>query len=67
MSHALCSMKRGLNASAKGIDSGQPAQLAQADLGRDLSLSVNFRHSKTQSLPHMCVVKEIKKVAAMDV
>ena len=32
-----CPMERGLNAFAKSIDSGQPAQSAQADLSRNFS------------------------------
>ena len=32
---------RGLTASAKSIDSGQPAQSAQADLSRNFSLVAN--------------------------
>ena len=35
-------MKRGLNASAKSIDPGQPAQSAQADLSRYFLLLVIF-------------------------
>ena len=31
---SIYSVKRGQNASAKSIDPGQPAQSAQADLGR---------------------------------
>ena len=34
-------MKRGLNAFAKSVDPRQPAQSAQADMGRNFSLSVN--------------------------
>ena len=35
-------MTRGLNASAKSIDPGQPAQSEQADLGRNFSRRLNF-------------------------
>ena len=35
-----------LDTSAKIIDSGQPAQSAQADLGRKILLRVNFLHIK---------------------
>ena len=38
----LCEKGGGLNAFAKSIDSCQPAQSAQADLGRNFSLSLNF-------------------------
>ena len=41
-----CCVKRSLNASAKGIDSCQLAQSAQADLSRNFSLSLNFLHVK---------------------
>ena len=34
-------MKRELNAFAKNIDPGQPAQFAQADIGRNFLLFVN--------------------------
>ena len=34
-------MKRGVSAFAKSIDSGQPAQSAQADLGRTFWLSLH--------------------------
>ena len=37
-----CSVKRGLNASAKSIDPGQPARSAQADLGRNVLPCFNF-------------------------
>ena len=32
-----CSVKRGLNPSAKSFDSCQPAQYAQSDIGRNFS------------------------------
>ena len=35
-----------VSASAKSIDSGQPAQSAQADLGRYILFIVNFSHAK---------------------
>ena len=35
-------VERELNASAKSVDPGRPAQSAQADLGRNFLLSVNF-------------------------
>ena len=41
-----CSVKRGLNASAKSIEQCQPAQSAQADMDRNFSLSLNFLHVK---------------------
>ena len=37
-----CSVKRGLNAFAESIDLCQPAQSAQADMGQNFSLSLNF-------------------------
>ena len=39
-------MKRELNASAIGIDPGQPGQFAEADLGRNFLLLVNVLHIK---------------------
>ena len=39
-----------VNTSVKRIDSGQPAQSAQADLGRTYLLLVNFLHIKTIDL-----------------
>ena len=36
-------MTRALNTSSKSFGPGQPARTAQADLGRNLSLLVNFR------------------------
>ena len=45
------SMKMVLYASTKGIDSGQPAHFAQADLSRYILLSVNFLYiNKSQGL-----------------
>ena len=43
MSNSLCK-EGGFNTSAKSIDSGQPAQTAQADLGRIFLLLVYFLH-----------------------
>ena len=40
------SMKKESNASSKSIDTDQPAQSAQADLGRNFLLLVNFLHIK---------------------
>ena len=45
MSHE-CSVKKGLNAFANSIDPRQPAQSAQADVGRNFSISFNFLHVK---------------------
>ena len=45
-----CSVvKRGLNVLANGIDSCQPARTAQADMGRNFSLFLNFCMSKDKS------------------
>ena len=41
-----CSVKRGINASAKRFGSGQPARDAQADLSRICLLSIFFLHAK---------------------
>ena len=41
-----CCLKRSLNAFAKSIDPCQPAQSAQADMGRYFSPSLNFLHVK---------------------
>ena len=41
-----CSVKIDHNASAKRIDTGQPAQSAQADLDQNASLLVNFLRVK---------------------
>ena len=41
-----CSVKRDLNALAKSVDPCQPAQSAQADMGRHFSPSLNFLHIK---------------------
>ena len=38
-------LKRGLDAFANSIGSDQPAQSAQADLGRNFLLLVNFRRT----------------------
>ena len=38
----LCSVNRGLNAFPKSIDPCQPAQFAQADMGRDFLLSLKW-------------------------
>ena len=46
-------MKRGLNTHAKRIDSGQPAQSAQADLGRNVLKLTNILHVKEQDCPIM--------------
>ena len=40
------SAEKGLNAFAKSFDSYQPAQSAQADMGRYFSLSFSFLHAK---------------------
>ena len=40
--------QRGLNASAKSIDPRQPAQSAQADMGRNFSLPLDYMHVKGQ-------------------
>ena len=40
------SVKTGLHAFAKSIDSGQPARNAQTDLGRNFLLLANFMHIK---------------------
>ena len=39
-------MKRGLNASTKSIDPGQPVQSSQAALDRNFLPLVNFQHMK---------------------
>ena len=39
--------------SAKSIDSGQPAQFAQADLSRYFLLLINFLHITRKSKPHI--------------
>ena len=49
--YELFSVKKGLDASAKSIDSDQPAQSAQSDLGRNFSLSVIFQHVKGPVYP----------------
>ena len=41
-------MKRGFHGFAKDIDSRQPAQSAQADMGRNFSLSLIFLHVEGQ-------------------
>ena len=41
-----CSVKRSLNASAKGIDSCQSAQSAEADLSRNFSQTLKFLYVK---------------------
>ena len=46
-----CFVKRGLEAVAKNIDSGQPAQSAQADVGRNLSLNGRFSLCPRTNLP----------------
>ena len=46
----LLYVKRGFNASAKSIDPGQPAQNAQADLGRYFLPSVNCLYIKGRVL-----------------
>ena len=40
--HESCSVERGINAFGKTIDSCQPAQSVQTDMGRNLSLSLDF-------------------------
>ena len=40
--YEFASKKRGVKASAKNIDACQPAQSAQADMGRHFLQSVNF-------------------------
>ena len=39
-------LKNGFNVFAKGHDPCQPAQFAQADMGRNLALSLNIVHVK---------------------
>ena len=41
-----------LNASAKSINPGQPAQSVQADLGQNFSLLANFLANQRTALPH---------------
>ena len=44
--------EKGLCASAKSFDSGQPAQPAQADLSRNFLVLVNHLHICRTSVPH---------------
>ena len=52
------SVKRGFNASAKYIDSGQPAQSAQANLSRNILLLVSLLY--IEGLYHLVTPLAVK-------
>ena len=54
------SEKRGIEAYAKSIDPGQPAQSAQADLGRYFLILINFPHIKRTFLLKIHFVFRLK-------
>ena len=60
-------VKRELIASAKNIDPGQPAQNAQADLGRNFLLLVSFSACQRPILPQDSWKQEDKSESVYDI